>query len=83
MRTVYFLVVLHFCSCQFSLDQSELPETRKFLVIDAQVTENYLRLNVVYSLENVTSRGEYNLPNPPTSAAYLTKSSLTYCFCPF
>lgn len=74
MKPFYFLAVLCCFGCQFPVDQSELPETRKFLVIDAQVTEKYLRLNVVYSLEEVTSRGEYNLPNPPTTTAYLTDS---------
>ena len=74
MKTIYFLVVLHLISCQFPVEQSELPETRKFMVIDAQITENYLQLNVVYSLQEVTSRGEYNLPNPPATSAYLADS---------
>ena len=71
MKHIIVLLLLFHLGCQFPIEHSELPETQKFLVIDAQVTENYLRLNVAYSLLDVTSRGEYTLPNPPQSTAYL------------
>ncbi len=71
MKHIIVLLLLFHLGCQFPIEHSDLPETQKFLVIDAQITENYLRLNVAYSLLNVTSRGEYTLPNPPQSTAYL------------
>jgi len=74
MKQTGIVLILNMISCQFPVDHSELPETQKFLAIDAQVTENYLKLNVVYSLEEVTSIGGYNLPKPPLTSAYLTDS---------
>jgi len=71
MKHILILCLFFNIGCQFPIEHSELPETQKFLLIDAQITENYLKLNVAYSLLNVTSRGEYTLPNPPQTSAYL------------
>ncbi|MBK6390831.1 MAG: DUF4249 family protein [Saprospiraceae bacterium] len=60
-----------FVQCQYPVSISSLPETEKFLIIDAQVTQDYAAINVYYSLDEVTSKGAYTLPQPPKSVAYL------------
>lgn len=70
-KIIFFSLCILVLSCQYPVNFSLLPDTHKFLVIDAEVTENFLRLNVVYSLEEVSSSGAYNLPRPPQTTAYL------------
>ncbi|MDZ4708379.1 MAG: DUF4249 family protein [Saprospiraceae bacterium] len=68
-----FALILFF-SCQYPVEISNLPETQKFLVIDAAVTEDFARVNVAYSLEKITSSGAYTLPKAPTTKAFITDS---------
>jgi len=69
-----FFALLAFFSCQYPVSFSSLPDTHKFLVIDAEVTENFALLNVIYSLEDVSSTGAYTFPRPPRTSAYLMDS---------
>lgn len=76
MKLSHWLVLLcTVTACQYPVDLSTLPTTQKFLVIDAEVTEEFARLNVLYSLEKVSSTGAYTLPKPPAAVAYLENST--------
>jgi hypothetical protein len=61
-------------TCQYPVEVSTLPETQKFLVIDAAVTEDFAKVNVFYSLENITSTGAYTLPKVPVATAFIKDS---------
>jgi len=74
MRYVTLASLLCFLSCQYPVDFSNLPETQKFLVIDADVTEDFVRVNVLYSLEKITSSGAYTLPRAPATKAFIVDS---------
>jgi hypothetical protein len=63
-----------FFTCQYPVLFSTLPETEKILIIDAEVTENFAKLNVNYSLDDVSSTGAYTFPRPPQANAYLLDS---------
>lgn len=72
MRFVLILGMALLFTCQYPVTFSELPETIKFIVIEADVTEDYVRVDVRYSLEKVTSAGAYTLPAPPQALAVIT-----------
>ncbi len=79
MRFAYVLVMTLLLSCQYPVTFSDLPETKKFLVVEADVTEDYARVDVRYSLERVTSAGAYTLPAPPQATAFIhTGQGLIY-----
>jgi hypothetical protein len=71
MRPALILGITLLLTCQYPVDFSDLPETQKFLVIEADVTEDYVRVDVRYSLERVTSAGAYTLPPPPQASAFI------------
>ena len=74
MKYLGIICCMYILSCQYPVDISNLPETQKFLVIDAQVTEDHIRVYVAYSLEKVTSGGAYTLPKPPATKAFILDS---------
>lgn len=74
MKHIGPCILIAFISCQYPVNFSNLPDTHKFLVIDAEVTENFAKLNVIYSLEDVSSTGAYTFPKPPKTNAYLVDS---------
>ena len=79
MRYFISFLSLFWLTCQYPVNQSELPDTQKFLVIDGEVTEDFVRVNVSYSLDRVTSNGAYTLPKPPTvNAVILDGTGLRY-----
>ncbi len=81
MKYGLLCALMAFFSCQYPVSFSSLPDTHKFLVIDAEVTENFVQLNVIYSLEDVSSTGAYTFPKPPTTNAYLMDSKgMRYTF---
>jgi hypothetical protein len=61
-------------ACQYPVDSSTLPETQEFLVIESELTENYGRVSVFYTLTEVTSNGGYLFPPPPQASAYVLDS---------
>ncbi|MDZ4708376.1 MAG: DUF4249 family protein [Saprospiraceae bacterium] len=71
MKFLGTICCIYIFSCQYPVDLSNLPDTQKFLVIDAAVTEDFLRVYVAYSLEKVTSSGAYTLPKPPLTKAVI------------
>lgn len=81
MKYVCLILLGLFFTCQYPVSFSSLPDTHKFLVIDAEVTENFAQLNVIYSLEDVSSTGAYTFPKPPRTNAYLMDSKgMRYTF---
>ncbi|MEP7323701.1 MAG: DUF4249 domain-containing protein [Saprospiraceae bacterium] len=71
MKYLIGFLILFVASCQYPVDQAKLPDTQKFLVIDAEITEDFARVNVLYSLERVTSNGSYTLPKVPAVTALI------------
>jgi hypothetical protein len=77
MRSI-LLIALAFTllnSCQYPVDSADLPELKRFLVIDAQLTEDYGKVDVRYTLSDVTPQGGYLIPPLPSNAsAYVLDS---------
>ena len=71
---IAFLVVAAFSNCQYSVDNSTLPDSKQFLIIDAELTPSYGKVNVTYTLQDVTSTGGYSFPKPPKAVAYVIDS---------
>ena len=61
-------------ACQYPVDNSTLPASKQFIVIDAEMTESYGKVNVTYTLTDVTSQGGYLFPKVPKTAIYVTDS---------
>ena len=62
-------------ACQYPVDTSTLPDGQRFLVIDAELTPDYGKVRVTYTLDKVTSQGAYQFPTPPANAsAYVVDS---------
>ena len=61
-------------ACQYPVDSSILPTPKRFLVIDAALTETYGKVTVNYTLDQVTSQGGYLFPTPPPATAYVLDS---------
>ena len=61
-------------ACQYPVDSSTLPEGRQFLIIDAELTEQYGKVLVNYTLKDVTANGNYLFPDPPVATAYVLDS---------
>ena len=57
-----FFLVLN--ACQYPVGSSALPDPKKFLVIDAELTEDYGKVRVTYTLDEVTAQGAYLIPPP-------------------
>lgn len=74
MKYLILFILIAVISCQYPVDISTLPETQKYLGIDASVTEDFVQVNVSYTLENVSSSGAYSLPKPPVAKAFLLDS---------
>lgn len=56
------------------MDTSALPDAKKFLVIDAVLTDSFAKVNVTYTLTEVTAQGGYLFPRPPNATAYVLDS---------
>lgn len=74
---IAFWVVAVFSNCQYPVDNSTLPASKQFLIIDAELTPTYGKVNVTYSLQDVTSRGGYSFPKAPKAVAYVLNSGGT------
>lgn len=61
-------------ACQYPVEASELPGAQKFLVINADLTETYGKINITYTLDNVNTNGAYLFPTPPKATAYVVDS---------
>lgn len=69
------IVIILSGSCQYPVDQSVLPEGKKYLVVDADLSETYFRFNLQYSLTDLGFNGAYGVPRRPgTVIAYLQDS---------
>ncbi len=71
---VSILLLANLITCQYPVDSSALPDAKKFLVIEAELTDSFARVNVAYTLTEVTSQGGYLLPIPPDATAYVLDS---------
>lgn len=84
LKTIYFFLLLLSAmvvhSCQYPVSSSDLPDAQKFIVINAELTQSYARVNVTYTLTDVTSQGAYLFPTPPKATAYVedSKGNRTY-----
>lgn len=72
--TIALLLIALVYNCQYPVDSSVLPELKKFIVIDARLTEKYGSVSVGYSLTGVTPQGDYQTPVPPVASAYILDS---------
>jgi Domain of unknown function (DUF4249) len=70
---VAFIAILG-ASCQYSVKKSKLPELQQFLVINADLTEQYGRVLISYTLSELTPQGGYVFPPPPVATAYVEDS---------
>jgi Domain of unknown function (DUF4249) len=68
---IAFWVVTVLSNCQYPVDNSTLPEAKQFLIIDAELTPAYGKVNVSYSLQSVSSLGAYLFPKAPKAVAYV------------
>lgn len=77
MKYLIGFFILFAISCQYPVDRAKLPDTQKFLVIDGEITEGFAKVNVIYSLERVTSNGAYTLPKAPLVTAVIVDGTGT------
>lgn len=68
------LLLIFFDACQYPVENTELPNAERFIIIDAELTEMYGKVAVNYSLTDVNSRGGYLFPDPPSASAYVLDS---------
>ena len=61
-------------TCQYPVGSSKLPDPQRFLVIDAALTEHYGKVNVAWTLSDVTPQGAYITPTPPDATVYVKDS---------
>ena len=74
LYTLSVFLFINFISCQYPVDSSILPNTQKFLVIDAELTDDYGKVSVNFTLSDVTPEGGYVFPDPPSAIAYVLDS---------
>ncbi len=67
-------VVTALSNCQYPVDNSTLPDSKQFLIIDVELTPSYGKVNVTYTLQDVTSKGGYAFPKAPKAVAYVIDS---------
>ena len=48
-----FLMLLGLSNCQYPVDNSTLPDAKQYIVIDAELTELYGKINVAYTLNSL------------------------------
>lgn len=69
--TGLLLSVVFFNTCQYPVDPTALPDPKKYLVVEAELTENYGKVKVFYSITDLTEQGSYHIPSPPQATAYV------------
>jgi hypothetical protein len=76
MRTLLLVsILIAFNACQYPVTTATLPDPERFLVIDGELTEDYGKVKVTYTLDKVTPQGAYLFPAPPDNAsAYVLDS---------
>lgn len=75
-KIIFYSVVLVLgFTCQYPVDQSILPEPQKFLVVDADLSEQYVKLNVQYSITDLGLKGAYGVPRRPGSVVAFLQDS--------
>jgi hypothetical protein len=74
LYAVAVILLAYINACQYPVDSSTLPNTQRFLVIDAELTEDYGKVIVNYTLTDVTPQGGYVFPDPPDATAYVLDS---------
>lgn len=68
-----FFVLLN--ACQYPVGTSTLPDQKRFLIIDAELTQDHGKVHLYYTLDEVTPQGAYLFPPPPENAsAYVLDS---------
>lgn len=68
------LALLH-TACQYPVDSAQLPALKKFVVIDADISEQGGQLRVAYSFDEVDASGSYRFPTDPVvTDAHITDS---------
>ncbi|MCC6459207.1 MAG: DUF4249 family protein [Saprospiraceae bacterium] len=71
---VLLLLAAGFNRCQYPVETSTLPDAIRYLVIDAELTETFGKVNVSYTLTDVTPQGAYTFPPRPVASAYVLDS---------
>ena len=74
LRYFILLSMVVIGSCQYPVDNSTLPASKQYIVIDAEMTPSYGKVLVTYTLADVTSLGGYSFPKVPKSTAYVLDS---------
>jgi hypothetical protein len=85
--TTLFLLALTFCTigpqCQYPTKENGLPNAQQFLIIDAELTPNYGKVKVSYSITGLSPQGGYTLPPDPVASVYVEDSQgVQYFFDP-
>jgi hypothetical protein len=62
--TALTMIILQ-VACQYPVGSVKLPDPQKFLVVNAELTESYGKVQVTYTLTDVTSLGGFTIPPPP------------------
>ena len=68
--TNVLLVLANLTTCQYPVDSSVLPDPKRFLIIDAILTDSFAKVNVDYTLTEVTPQGGYLITGRPEATAY-------------
>lgn len=73
LKFLYFILlsITFIGACQYPVDNSTLPASKQYIVIDAEMTPSYSKVLVTYSLTDVTSLGGYSFPKAPKAVAYV------------
>lgn len=68
------LVLANLTTCQYPVDSSALPDPKRFLIIDVVLTDSFAKVNVDYTLTEVTPQGGYLITERPDATAYVLDS---------
>lgn len=60
--------------CQYPTNDTGLPNAQQFLIIDAELTPNYGKIRVSYSITGLSPQGGYTLPPDPNTSVYVENS---------
>lgn len=72
---ILFLCFVSLNRCQYPVDKSILPEQKRYLVVDADLSETYSRVNIQYSINDLGLNGAYGVPRRPGTMSAFYKDS--------
>lgn len=74
LQIFFWVLIAAFSACQYPVDNSTLPDAKQYIQIEAEMTETYGKVNVTYTLTNVSSLGGYQFPKAPKAVVYVLDS---------